>query len=202
MYRQQTFPGSVATIFVGPLRQALPSLPLPPPLEAAVGPRSHDDAVKLELFGPFPIVTAPASKIRQAGSISAVARSVGWRALFIHDDVPLAVVDVGPDWRSGGMGHVRGAEVAQAFHAALKVAAQEAHDRNWSKSHTLKLLKIPHVYLSALWLAGRPAFFIPTRLGTPGRPPYELWRPSHLIEEIDRLERIHARRAKRVGTST
>jgi hypothetical protein len=201
MYRRPTSLRSMTKGFVDPLRRALPSLPLPPAIEAAMTSTPKGGPLDLKLFGPFPIMAAPASKIRRARTISAAVRLVGWRALFVHNEVPFAVVDLGLDWQVSGTGHVRGAEVAGNFYAALEMAAQESRDRKWRNSHTLKLLKIPHVYFSALWLSGKPSLFIPTRLGTPGRPKCELWRPVDLVAEISRLGRIHARRARQIGVS-
>jgi hypothetical protein len=125
----------------------------------ALGIDVADDA-QLRLVGATPSFVADGKTL--ATEIPAPVRRTGWRALLADSKevialVEIALLDDGPDVS------IRGRSAAEAFAAALRLARGYAALED---SFEVRFLAAPDIYLSALWLDGPSALYIPTRLGT------------------------------------
>ncbi|MBA5686694.1 hypothetical protein [Rugamonas apoptosis] len=137
------------------IRQALVHLGSP------IGPQTE-----LELLGPIPIYTLDPFRVAR-GATKAPESPSGWRILVQHGGMPEALADI-PLSRDGKQlsESVRGQEPARALAAALEQASAYGGGR---RKYSLSIVSIPRLFITAVFLAGAPSVFIPTRSGTAER---------------------------------
>jgi hypothetical protein len=161
---------------------------------AAVPDRDADSGLRATLIGPFPRFLGSARRITASNRIGGAVRQVGWRALFVSGDGPLAVVDRGLEAGSAGYCCVGGKEEAEAFDSALAVAAREKPEGAAERPCFVRVLEIPSLYVSALWLFGRPALVVPTRLGAPSGIATTALSAEAFIAALRKLQELHIKR--------
>lgn len=134
-----------------------------------------------ELVGPFPSYVASPDAV-VTGRWDAAEQN-GWRALIRQDGNPLTVVDF-QDSEAALAYAARDAEAASAFAEALEIASGLAGDANeWQ----VRWLTVPGLYVTALWLAGEPNLFGPTRLGASQRPAVEIVDEERFREMVTQI---------------
>lgn len=138
------------------------------------------------VLNPIPVYAHRGSIL--APTVGKMVRQTGWRSIVMSNDAPVALVDLP---KKGTVPlrptSIRGRDAAVAFLRVL----QEA-DRVPGLARTtyrLRFVVFPGLFVTALWLASRKPLFIPTRMGSHGRP-----LPTVLTESgfMSLLRRRHA----------
>jgi hypothetical protein len=155
------------------------------------------------IISPFPVFSANPETLLASGTLSRAARRRGWRALLVGADEALGIIDVGTKARGGRS--VRGAEPARAFMSALEHCGELAERGEIDPRRCqIRVLEIPQIFVTAIWLARRPVVLVPTRVGATERPPPELWPFDRLLALVRRLapprrRRVPAKRQRRAA---
>jgi len=158
-------------------------------------PELRGIAGDLRLVGPFRcFVGDPA--VFAAGATRRGLQEAGWRGLLTGGDNPLALVEIHPPSRRGDdrpAYGLRGREPAQAFAAVLEAA--QAYDERTPGPSEVRFLSFPSLFLTALWVTGRRAAYIPTRLDAGPRPDPQVYTRKAFVGLVARrLSKMAGRR--------
>lgn len=139
--------------------------------------RKLDD---LSVVGPVPVYVLDPHEVSQDALKVNAARPAYWRALMLNDMAPVACVDL----PAGGPSRhpvVRGKEPAFALNAALDIARHAEYSLN---RYDLRIIQLPRLFVTAIWLESTEPAFIPTREGGTGRPAARALRRHEFVELV------------------
>ena len=139
--------------------------------------RKLDD---LSMVGPVPVYVLDPHEVSQDVLKVNAARPAYWRALMLTDKAPVACVDL-PAGDSSRHSVVRGKDAAVALNAALDIARHAEHSSN---RYDVRIVQLPRLFVTALWLESREPAFIPTREGGTGRPAARALRRQEFVELV------------------
>src|SRR5215471_2294373 len=155
-------PRGAATVLAANVTDMLRAKHIPHGMKADVHPQ------ELEHSEPHPVYVATLDDLA-AGKLLSAARQTGWRYLLVHDDEVVAEAEL-----SAGRPAAKGAKGAKKSRSAKKeeltfaglthgpfsaatvegLHAAESLPQVEKDDYELRLLKVPAVYLVALWLHG------------------------------------------------
>lgn len=122
---------------------------------------------ELSLIGPLPVYVLDAHQVVRNKFVVNRSRPDSWRALVLSGKEPVACVDL-PPGNSSRTPAVRGSEAANALLKALKLAEYGEGSPN---HYDVRIVQLPRLFVTALWLESQVSAFIPTRAGERERPP-------------------------------
>jgi len=124
------------------------------------------DAERLSVLSPVPVYSC--EKRISARPVEKQVRRTGWRTIVLAEGRAAALLDLAKDTRQAYPVSVRGVNAAEAFLRVLRKADRTAKQR--ARSYRLRFVVFHPIFVTALWLVGRRALFIPTRIDAGKRP--------------------------------
>jgi hypothetical protein len=194
------FRGNVEREFVTPLRANLEGVPstLQDGQTLATRLNGHLSAT-VEMIGPFRVYKMNVQRFRLR--LLEQCRRAGWRALFLVDGRGLATVDTLDGARGSARHLVRGDEGAEALTRALLFASERvAVGAGRVPRHEVRILEVPSLFVSTLWIPWVPAGLVPLRLGAAQRPELKRMGLKEFAAIVGDLRRRHDCRPRTAPT--
>jgi hypothetical protein len=163
---------------------------------------SEGPSSKVELVGPFRLYRMDLRRFR--GRLLEHCEQTGWRALFLANGTPLATVDCLERERPPSRHLIRSDEGAMALAQALNFLSEGLRNaRGRAVRREVRILEVPSLFISTLWVPWVRAGLVPLRLGAAVRPVLARMEVTEFGRTVKRLRRIHGqpvRKSPRVRT--
>jgi hypothetical protein len=154
-FRHARYPGCIERDLAGALQFA------------SAGQNEQPASKTLSIVGPIGLHQSSAQSLLRSRRIPSALPQVGWRVLLLEGKRPAAIFDIGLDRI---VSCIRGSVAAQALAEAIVAAHAAVQERGFPpRSRQLRILAVPEVFCSGLWMPGRPTILIPLRLGSAPR---------------------------------
>jgi hypothetical protein len=171
---------------------------LPPvPAAAATGGGA---AAPLSSAAPHPVFTMGLQDLLAGRGVAASARPAGWRVLVLAGQTAVAAVEFEAAPAAGGGGAAGGAPVAATFKSINQgrfvegtvdgIRRAEADPKVRQHDYEVRLLEVPAVYLTAVWLH-RPGddLFVPLDPAPAGLNAGQVYGEQDLLRAVQPLAR-------------
>lgn len=183
-FRNARYPGRIEHDLAGTLH-----------LAAAAARDEQPSSASFSVVGPIALHHSTAQRLLHSRRLPSTLPQVGWRVLLLEGNRPTAIFDVGLDRI---VSCIRSSVAAQALGEALVAAHAAARERGVPpRSRELRILAVPEVFCSGLWLPGRPTILIPLRLGSAPRAEPSPISTGEFIAAVGEASRIRRRRRSR-----
>lgn len=137
----------------------------------------------LSVSSPIPVYAGRGSIL--GATVAKMVRRTGWRSIVMSNATPVALVDLP---KQGAVSprptSIRGHDAAMAF---LRVLHEADRVPGLDKAaYRLRFVVFPGLFVTALWLSSRRPLFIPTRIGSHGRPLPTVYTESSFLSLLKR----------------
>jgi hypothetical protein len=150
----------------------------------------------LSMSNPIPVYAGRGSIL--GATVSKMVRRTGWRSIVMSNASPVALVDLPkkgavPLRPTSIRGHDAAAAFLRVLHEADRVPGLE------KTTYSLRFIVFPGLFVTALWLASRRPLFIPTRIGSHGRPLPTVYGESAFLSLLQRRHKGELRFSRKTS---
>jgi len=151
----------------------------------------------LSVLNPIPVYASRGSILGSA--VGKLVRRTGWRSIVMSNATPVALVDLPQKaTESPRPTSIRGHDAAAAL---LRVLHEADRVPGLAKTaYVLRFIVFPSLFVTALWLSSRKPLFIPTRIGSHGRPLPTVYTESNFLALLERRHAGKLRSSRKVTT--
>jgi len=153
-------------------------------------PRNYAREAEIDLARPYPVYMSALSSFRD-GSFIQKATLVRWAFIILEDNQPAGTVEIAGDAVPEAIDAYTAKKAGHANALVRCIAAAEAFCSKDRSRYDVRILRIPAIYFTAIWLHHpRHDHFFPTESSRlPGSVPYS---PERLRQALDQRARLRA----------